>query len=297
MAVPDEADVIRVRRALKAEPAAWRAASRSGQTAAARWHVELADGSRAFVKVGATLESVAWVRDEHLIYTKMRGSDFMPEMLGWHDDGERPVLVLEDLSDGHWPPPWESAHIAAVLEGLSRIHQTEPPEEIIAIDSTALSLRGVWRDLAEDPEPFLALGLCDRDWLRAAIPIMEEASLRADIEGDSLLHMDVRSDNLCIRGGRAIFVDWNWACIGSPLFEIACWLPSLHAEGGPAPEEMLSLDTPGLTEMAALLAGYLCSHAGRPPIPDAPHVRQMQLMQARTALPWAARSLGLEPPF
>ena len=45
-----------------------------------------------------------------------------------------------------------------------------------------------------------------------------------------------------------------------------------------------------------LLAGYFASHAVRPEIPEAPHVRTLQLRQARTALPWAARALGLPPP-
>ena len=80
---------------------------------------------------------------------------------------------------------------------------------------------------------------------------------------------------------------------GDPRFDLASWLPSLEAEGGPAPEEILGSPAP---ELAALLAGYFCSHAGLPPIPEAPHVRELQLRQARTALPWAARELGLPPP-
>jgi hypothetical protein len=47
---------------------------------------------------------------------------------------------------------------------------------------------------------------------------------------------------------------------------------------------------------AALLAGYFCAHAPRPPLPLAPHVRHLQRAQAKTALPWAARALGLPMP-
>jgi thiamine kinase-like enzyme len=46
-----------------------------------------------------------------------------------------------------------------------------------------------------------------------------------------LLHFDVRSDNLCFRDGRALLIDWNLACIGNPVVDVAAWLPSLHAEG------------------------------------------------------------------
>jgi aminoglycoside phosphotransferase (APT) family kinase protein len=132
--------------------------------------------------------------------------------------------------------------------------------------------------------------------LQRFLPELKEAAAAADVGGDRLLHLDVRSDNVCLREGVAILVDWNWACVGDPLFEVAAWLPSLHAEGGPSPEEVLAPGTPGLDAFAALLAGYFCAHAVKPPIPEAPHVRPLQLAQARTALPWAARALGLSQP-
>jgi hypothetical protein len=44
------------------------------------------------------------------------------------------------------------------------------------------------------------------------------------------------------------------------------------------------------------MSGFFAARAGLPPIPTAPHVREVQLAQLRTALPWAARALGLPPP-
>jgi hypothetical protein len=104
--------------------------------------------------------------------------------------------------------------------------------------------------------------------------------------------MDVRSDNLCIRAGRAVILDWNHALVANPELDVAFWLPSLHAEGGPRPEAIL----PDAPELAAWTAGFFCSRAGDPPIPEAPHVRPLQIAQSRTALPWAARALGLPDP-
>ena len=150
-----------------------------------------------------------------------------------------------------------------------------------------------WRDVATDPAPFLALGLCSAAWLDAALPILADAAAAAPLAGDALTHGDIRSDNVCFRDGRAIVIDWNHAALGNPDADIAFWLPSLHEEGGPAPEAILP-DAPGL---AAWVAGFFCAHAGGPPIPDAPHVRPLQVRQSRTALPWAARALGLPPPI
>lgn len=148
-----------------------------------------------------------------------------------------------------------------------------------------------WRTIAADPEPFLALGLCSAAWLVAALPMLAGAAAAAPLAGDSLVHLDVRSDNLCFRDVRAVVIDWNHAAIANPDLDIAFWLPSLHAEGGPPPEAVL----PNVPGLAAYVAGFFCARAGQAAIADAPHVRPLQVQQSRTALPWAARSLGLPP--
>jgi thiamine kinase-like enzyme len=127
--------------------------------------------------------------------------------------------------------------------------------------------------------------------LNAAVATLLAAQDQAPLAGDALVHSDVRSDNICTSGDRALLVDWNWARRGNPRYDIATWLPSLHAEGGPAPEEIL----PGAAEFAALLSGYFASRAGLPQIPHAPRVREVQRRQLMVALPWAVRALGLRP--
>jgi aminoglycoside phosphotransferase (APT) family kinase protein len=105
-----------------------------------------------------------------------------------------------------------------------------------------------------------------------------------------LLHLDVRSDNLCLADRGAVLVDWNLVHTGNPDLDLAAWLPSLRLEGGPAPEELL----PDAGELAAALAGFFLSRAGLPPPPTAPLVRQIQLAQGEVALAWACRELALE---
>ena len=287
---PEEAG--RIARALRSEPIAWREITRPGQTNASHWLVELASGVRAFVKAARSDETASWIRDEHLFYARTRDAPFVPRMLGWHDDGERPVLVLEDLSDARWPPPWTPQDVDQVLACLAQVADFTPPPDLPQAVDSQFNFRG-WLEIEDDPEPFLAIGLCSRPWLDAALPTLRFATEIAPLAGSSLLHFDVRSDNICLRDGRAVLIDWNFACLGNPLADVVFWLPSLHAEGGPRPEEVVP---EGAAELAALIAGYFASHAARPEIPEAPHVRALQLRQARTALPWAARALDLPPP-
>jgi Ser/Thr protein kinase RdoA (MazF antagonist) len=118
------------------------------------------------------------------------------------------------------------------------------------------------------------------------------AAAEARLDGSTLLHGDVRSDNLCIREGRAILVDWNWACRGAVDLDLVAWLPSLAHEGGPEPWAI----APGQGALASLLAGFFLEHAGRPSIAQAPHVRQLQLDQGIASLHWACRELGVPRP-
>jgi hypothetical protein len=288
----EAANVARALKSRRSEPTAWGPVTTGGYTPARRWVVTLADGSTAFVKVATDEQTASWLRDEHLAYSVLRGAPFMPGYVGWYDDGEAPVLALEDLSAASWPPPWTEASIGAVRASLDELHRHPPYEDLPSADDDHLGLREGWREVAADPRSFVALGLCSAPWLEGRLDALDAAARAAPLAGDALLHFDVRSDNVCLRGGRALFVDWNWATVGNADLDLACWLPSLHAEGGPPPDRVAT----GLGGFAAALAGFFCANAARPPIPTAPGVRRVQLEQARTALPWACRELGLPEP-
>jgi hypothetical protein len=288
----DEADKERIRSAIGVSPIAWRDASGHGAPSNRRYVLELSDGRTAFAKIAAFDYTAEWLRREYEAYAAFAGERFLPEMLGWDDDGEHPTLVIEDLSDARWPPPWDAALIEGVVETLGTLRNHAAPPGALDMATWRRDLTS-WPAIADDPDPIVALGLCTAEWLAQALRPMQIAEDAAPLEGGDTLHMDVRSDNLCLRDGRILFVDWNWVTVGNAAFDVAVWLPSLEADGGPSPEEVVADVHPGF---AAMTAGYYLSHATLPTIPQAPHVRGLQLAQARTALPWAARLLGLPPP-
>jgi hypothetical protein len=257
-----------------------------GYTLARRTVVTLADGRTAFVKTAVDDQTRGWLAAEQRIYATVSGP-FVPRVLAM-DEG---VLVLEDLSAGHWPPPWRDGDVQAVLAALDELHAVTPPPGL-PHPQEADDLRGGWPAVAEDPEPFLSLGLASRAWLRESLPALLDAAERAALDGDRLVHLDVRSDNLCLRDGRCLIVDWNWAARGNPQLDVAFWLPSLRLEGGPEPEAVAGIDP----ELAALCAGFFACRAGLPEPSAAHNLRAVQRAQLAVALPWAARALGLSPP-
>src|SRR3954452_14282467 len=84
-----------------------------GYTLARREVVTLADGRTAFVKTAVDDLTRGWLEAEQRIYAAVSGP-FMPRVLA----AEPGVLVLEDLSDAHWPPPWRDGDVRAVTDAL-----------------------------------------------------------------------------------------------------------------------------------------------------------------------------------
>ena len=262
-----------------------------GYTPAERWVVAFADGSSAFAKIGTTELTSGWLRMEAHWYGSLHG-DFLPSIYGFDDEPDRPLLLMEDLSHGRWPPPWQPDDIDRLRSTLARAAATRPlPDDLPPLDNYREMLTS-WPRVAEDPEPFLALGMCTAGWLEAALPTLIEAEAAARLDGDDLVHFDVRSDNVCLLDDRVVLVDWNGPARGPASFDVAFLAPSLRMEGGPLPEELL----PDAGGYASMVAGFFARRAGLEPIPDAPRVRWIQQRQLRIALPWAARALGLSLP-
>jgi hypothetical protein len=288
MTEPTAGELRRIEAAVGWRPTEWRrVGGRAADSNTGHWVVSDGEHS-AFVKVPRADLPAEWARREHRNLSALVGPVF-PRVVGWSDDGTWPVLALEDLSGADWVPPWTGARVEAVLATLVEVSGTVPPAHLERLERDPVEH---WAAIAADPEPFLSLGLCSRRWLDTHLARLVLSAAAAPLTGEALVHLDVRSDNLCFRDGHAVLLDWNHATIANPKLDVAFWLPSLAAEGGPAPDQVL----PGEPELAAWVAGFFCSYAGLPPIPDAPHVRPLQVAQARTALPWAARALGLPWP-
>jgi hypothetical protein len=271
--------VARAEALLGSEAEAWAQVTRRGYSLNEHWLVRFADGTRTFLKEGHIPPSPEWIRTERDVFAAVDGP-FMPRFIAF-DDGDAPLLVLEDLMPARWPPPWRDGDIELVLAALAEtaaadVRATLPPLEDFGND---------WRVVERDPQPFLSTGLRDEAWVARTLPALIEAADAAPLHGDSLCHCDVRSDNLCVKDGRVVLVDWNHARLGDPRFDVAFWLPSLALEHGPPPDEF------GVDEFAAFVAGFFAARAGLPKPPGAPTVRDFQRLQAEIALDWAERVL------
>jgi hypothetical protein len=120
-----------------------------------------------------------------------------------------------------------------------------------------------------------------------------EAGWGEGAAGDTLVHADVRADNVLLTPSQVVFVDWPWASIGAAWFDLLGMLPSVHMQGGPAPESLLAdhlvardADPVAVTAVLVGVAGFFLRQSQQPAPPGLPTLRAFQAAQGRAALAW-----------
>jgi Ser/Thr protein kinase RdoA (MazF antagonist) len=278
-----------VERLLGVPVAGWRPVTGGGWSASVRGVAELGDGRTVFAKLGDLPGTIEAVRAECEILPLLSGP-YVPRLVA--ADPSVPVLVIEDLSGATWPPPWTPELLAGLERLFAELAATRAPAGLPSL-ADRVREAGAWDLVAADRGRMLATGLASAEWLDRALPVLLSAQAAAPTAGDSLLHFDVRSDNLCFRDGRALLVDWNHAIAGDPRWDRLFMLHTIQMEGGPSVRELDPDPEPGIL---AWTAGYFAARAGLPPVAAAPHVRGFQRAQLEVVLPWAAEVLGLPAP-
>jgi hypothetical protein len=244
----------------------------------------LADGSSVFVKTALNDLTATWLQNERRSYETLETAPYLPLYIG----GDELVLVLEDLSAAHWPPPWRDGDVACVLEALAAIAAIAAPPGLRSLEEG--SLLRVWQRVADDPDPFLRLNVCTAAWFDRAMPTLT-ATDSGHLDGPALVHSDFRSDNLCLLPDRVVVIDWPGAAHGRADFDVTSFAATLPLDGGPQPEQVLPTAD---GELVAMMAGCSAYYAPQESVPA--HIRDHLQAHLRVTLPWAARLLDLPPP-
>jgi len=115
----------------------------------------------------------------------------------------------------------------------------------------------------------------------------------------TLLHSDLRADNLLLTPTRVVAVDWPWASVGAAWFDLLLLLPSVTMQGGPDPEPTFAAhpsaagaDPRAVTTALAAWAGFLVGGSRLPPPPGLPTLRAFQHGQRVVAVEWLRRRTG-----
>jgi len=267
--------------------------------------VRTATGRRAFVKaVSSALNehSPGIHRREAAVAAALPEQLPAPRLIGGYDDGDWVALVFADVEGRHPRTPWTPAELGLVLDALLEVAETPLPAELERLPRLKQELTepfGGWTRIRERPpeesDPRVLRNL-------PRLGEMARAGLAA-LDGHSLVHTDVRADNILITADRrAILVDWPWACVGAPwmdalslLLNVRTFDPQFDVDAMLASHGVFAAaDAEGLDGVLAGLGAYFTDAARQPPPPGLPRLRDFQRRQGKAAVHWLRERTGLE---
>lgn len=267
--------------------------------------LRLRDGRRAFLKAVRARwnpDTPTLHRTEATIAASLPGSVPAPRFLWSYDDGECVALLFEDV-EGRTPTiPWREDELRRVLLMVTELAASMTPAPITAAPAgqTFERLFTGWRRFRENPAAAAAAAGVDA-WARSHLDRLADLEARwpEGTGGETLLHMDLRADNILLTTTGVLVVDWPWVSIGAAWLDLLLMLPSISMQGGPPPWELFDAhpvargaDPDAVTAAVAGLAGFFLFAATLPPPPGLPTVRRFQRAQGRHALRWLAQRTG-----
>ena len=253
------------------------------------------DGSRHFVKAASVKAQRMFAdsyREEARKLGALPATVPAPRLL-WHLDDDWVVLGIEHVEGRSPHRPWVLADLDAVLDALEVVADglTPPPP--------GLDLADAVDDLSPLTEGWAAVRAARPD-----LPHLDDAAaLAARIGevcgGDTLVHTDVRSDNVLIdAAGRAVLCDWNWPVRGCDWFDSFAALIGPRGEGVDVDAVLASRrllrGVPGesVDIMLAMYVGYFLSQCEQPVPPTSPYLRDHQRWQGEVCWQWLAERRG-----
>ncbi|HKE50498.1 MAG TPA: aminoglycoside phosphotransferase family protein [Actinomycetes bacterium] len=264
-----------------------------------------ADGSRAFLKaVGVELnpDSVGLHRRELAAMSALPAMPQAPALVAGYDSGDWVGLLMEDIPGRKPALPWIRSELRQVLDTVADVSdQLTPspwPDAPVTVDYLTRAFVH-WRTLAAEPPSDL-----DPFWLArlGELAVLEQDAAQV-VRGDSLIHLDVRADNVLLteRDG-AVLVDWAWASTGAPWVDVVLLLLNVALYGPHSVAELdeivadhpLSRDIdPWLITLVVLgMTGLLESRSRDEPPPGLPTIRAWQRHAARGAGRWLRHRLA-----
>lgn len=265
-------------------------------------HLTAAAGRQVFVKAISPVpnaDAPRFHRREIRIASALPAAVPAPRLLWSYDEGSDGwvVLVFEHVVGHHPAEPWREAELNSVMAAMVQMADALTPSPLpvaevgTAGQSISKHLSG-WRVL-QDQRPDLIAGLDPHtaDHLDK-LADLESAAPEASA-GDTLLHFDLRADNMLLAGDKVWFVDWPHARIGAAWVDVVAFAPSVTMQGGPPPEQVLAkhpashtADPAAITAVIAALAGFFTYQSLLPPPPGLPTLRAFQAAQGKVAYDW-----------
>lgn len=250
--------------------------------------IRSAAGATAFVKAcGPELNPLTpeLLRAEARVLAVLPDHTNLPRLLEVYDDGDWVALLIEDLPGAVPGVPWSVGDLRRASDLLSALRPVldDIPSDWVesAGDSPIFSRH--WKLLADRLDQVDPWWVEHHDQLAAHA----ERAVRL-IEGEALLHWDVRADNLIFGTDRDVLVDWGQVRRGAPWMDHALLAMDCAMSGADTSALQFFSTDPALSdrdpgELVSLMAAAAMTFAARSAEPAPPGLPTMPALRARWA--------------
>jgi aminoglycoside phosphotransferase len=258
--------------------------------------LRLADGRSVFVKavgLARNPHTPGMHRTEARILSALPAHVPAPRLLWSYDDGDWVALMTEAVDGATPAQPWRAEELARFLDAAARLAADLTPAtvEVPQVQDVFANAFLGWRRLADEAGG--ADGL--PSWARQRLDRLAELETgwAAAVAGDTLLHADLRADNVLLTDDRVVVVDWPHACTGAAWLDLLLAMPSIIMGGGGDPEALWrrhpparGVDQLAVTTVLAAVAGFFLAESRKPAPANLPRIRDFQRAQGEAALAW-----------
>jgi Phosphotransferase enzyme family len=255
-------------------------------------------GKTAFVKsVSSALSAFgADANRREIVHTRaLQCNPRVPRLLHSFEQDGWVTLISEIVQGKHPDLPWRDDELALVLSEIVELSASltpcPHPELFGLMAERDLGVFSGWANLAGESQ---ALGELRDSWIEKNLGALVrlEADWPRAARGGSLIHTDLRADQILIAKERAVFLDWPHARIGAPWIDLLFMCPSIVLQGGPDMATLIQRSPLGrvprseLLPMATALAGFFVWNSLQPAPPRLVTLRSFQRRQGDVVLGW-----------
>lgn len=251
--------------------------------------------------------SVIFHRKEIRINQHLPENSFAPDLL-WSlndtEDTEWAVLLFDNVEGENPATPWNESDLQRVMVAMNQLSDTLTPSPITegmpsASDYFSQRING-WQRI-QSGEAFVKVDQLD-DWSKRNLDKLCELEKQAPsaVAGDTLVHFDIRADNIVITDDEVYFVDWPHASIGAKWLDTVLFAPSVVMQSDLSAEDLLQLhsacreaDPDAITAAVASVAGMLTYNSFLPSPAGLPTLRAFQAAQAEVAREWLTQRTAM----
>ena len=267
----------------------------------------MGDGTEVFVKAVSpeqNPDSPDLARAEIRAASLVPAGVDAPPLLWSHDDGAWVMLGFAAVEGSAPEYPWRPEELTRVLGALTTLAEagTPGPTGLQRLADAVAPMMTGWARLAGDG-PALdraadAVGP-HREWMVAHLDdlVAWAGDGPAAATGDSLVHGDLRADNVMLSPEHVWLIDWPHAATGGARwYDLLAMLPSVAMQGGGDSADHFwshpnaqDADPDAVRAVLAGLAGFFVHGSVQPAPPGIANLRAFQIAQGHTALEWLRR--------